>query len=538
MKREDLKGTGTLIILLIKRDRLRLLLWIAGIFFLIFSMTATFSQVFTDDAEIISMISMFMANPAMRAFLAPASGVSLGSFVMMRSSTVFAVLIALFSSMTVIRHTRQNEENGRAELIGSTIVGRHAGLISSLVVSVAANIILILLIAAAFLSFSLPAGGSLAAALSLGMTGIVFAGLAAVSAQIAESSRGANGIAGLCMGAAFLFSAIGNMLGKLDAGGTELSSAWPVWLSPFGWYQQVYSFQQNRIVILLLPLTLFALTTIVALKLEQHRDVGMGMIAAGRGPARAVNNLCHPLGLAFRLQRNTLGIWLIVMIVFGSIFGLSSGEFNEAISELDRATDIFGNVFGMEEVFMMIIIGILGSFTIIYTVQAFNRMAGEEKNGFLEPLLATKLGKLKWLASHLIFIFAGTSIVLLITGLAGAIASMGNPEIRFEKIIESAALQIPAALVIAGIALLMYGLFPRWSSIVAWSALGISLIAGPFLGPALDLPTWLQNLSPFTHVPSPMDDMSTLPVIILCATALLLSIAGMAAFYRRSIRKQ
>ena len=538
MKLRSAMGIGSITCLIIKRDRLRLTLWILGIAFLTMSLTATFKNVFTDDAELISMITMFMANPAMRVFLAPASGVSLGGFIMMRSSTVIAVLIALFSILTIIRHTRQNEEIGRSDMMGSLAVGRHAGLLASVIVTVCSNLLIALLLAGTFIGFGLPAEGALAAGAALGMMGIAFTGLAAICAQLAESSRGANGLGGLVIGASFLFSAIGNMLGTLEAGGTQLSSTWPVWLSPFGWYQQVHAFHQNNSWMIVIPAVCFIICLIVALKLENHRDVGAGMIPAGRGPERAAAYLLKPAGLAFRLQRSSLFIWLAVMAVLGVIFGLSSGEFNEAISDLDRADEIFGDVFDMDEIFMMIIIAILSSFSIFYTVQAFSRMLSEEKNGFLDNLMATKLSKMKWLISHMLFVYIGTASVIAMTGIAAAVTSAGNPDIRFMKVIESAVIQIPAAFILAGLAMLFFGYLPRWSTSLAWLVLGISLMAGPFLGPALDLPDWIKNLSPFTHVPEPTETIKLMPMAAMSAISVLLTAAGMFGFYNRSLKRQ
>ena len=43
---------------------------------------------------------------------------------MSRGYVTLAILAAVMSALTVVRHTRQNEETGRAELLGAGVVGR------------------------------------------------------------------------------------------------------------------------------------------------------------------------------------------------------------------------------------------------------------------------------------------------------------------------------------------------------------------------------------------------------------------------------
>ena len=61
---------------------------------------------------------------------------------MVRDYVTLAVLAALMSTFAVVRHTRQNEELGRAELLGATVVGRYAGLTAAVIVAVAADVVL------------------------------------------------------------------------------------------------------------------------------------------------------------------------------------------------------------------------------------------------------------------------------------------------------------------------------------------------------------------------------------------------------------
>jgi len=535
MKTNAFLGTGTLAVLALKRDRIRLAIWILGIALLLGFMVAAFGAMLPTDQDIINMATGHGGNPVMRVFLGPISGVSLGGFMMFRISTMFAVMIAFFGILTVTRHTRHNEETGCEELTGSTVVGRHAGLLAALIVTTAGNILLAVLLALAFIVNGHPVGGSFAAGAALGAVGIAFAGVAAITAQLADTTRGANGMAGMAMGAAFLISGVGNMLGDFNPATISITSAWPVWLSPFGWYQQVHSFYENNWWILLLFAAFFVLTLNAAFMLNSRRDVGMGIIPARKGPAAASPGLLSPLGLAWRLQRKLFMGWSIAALVFGAVLGGATTELSERMSGMERA-EVLGDIFGTSEIFAMALVAILGPFIVFYTVQAFLRMVSEEADGLAETILATAVTRLQWILSHITCFVLGTLAILLALGFGAAVVSIIEPDIRVLKLLEAAMIQAPAILVLAGLSIMIFGLAPRWSGTLAWAALVISMLAGPFFGPALDLPQWAQNISPFTHTPFPTETITATPIIVLLLIAAVLSAGGLISFSRRSIQ--
>jgi len=534
MKTGAFLGTGTLTVLALKRDRIRLTLWILGIALLLGFMVAAFGKMLPSDQDIINMATAHGSNPVMRVFLGPISGVSLGGFLMFRISTMFAVMIAFFGILTVTRHTRHNEETGCEELIGSTVVGRHAGLLAALIVTTAGNILLAVLLALAFIVNGHAAGGSFAAGVALGAVGIAFAGVAAITAQLADTTRGANGLAGLAMGAAFLVSGVGNMLGDFNPATISITSAWPVWLSPIGWYQQVHSFYENNWWILLLFTAFFVLTVNAAFMLNSRRDVGMGLIPARKGPAAASPCLLSPLGLAWRLQRKLFMVWSIAAMIFGAVLGGATTELADRMSGMERA-EALGDIFGTSEIFTMALVAILGPFIIFYTVQAFLRAVSEEANGLTEPILATAVTRLQWILSHIAIFVLGTLAILLALALGAAVASIIEPDIRVLKLLEAAMIQAPSILVLAGLSIMIFGLAPRWCGTLAWAALIISMLTGPFFGPALDLPQWMQNISPFTHAPSVTEPVSAAPIIALLLIATVFTVIGLLSYSRRSM---
>ena len=158
-----------------------------------------------------------MASPAQRALYGNVYNDSLGAVGIWKAG-MFHLLIAVAVILTVIRHTRADEETGRTELLDSTAVGRYASLTAALLLSFGASMLtgLIGFARTAHASTS-PPPGSLAFGLALAGSGLVFTAVAAVAAQLSPSARFARGAAFAVLAAAFTLRAVG------DAGSARLT---------------------------------------------------------------------------------------------------------------------------------------------------------------------------------------------------------------------------------------------------------------------------------------------------------------------------
>ena len=192
-----LVGTGKLIRLILRRDRLLLPLWIYGLCLVLISFPSSLRALFPTAAERLQ----YADNPGFVALYGRLSGPSLGELVAWRAGFV-PVIVGLISVLVVIRHTRVEEETGRRELLGATVVGRHAGLAAALAATFGANLVLAALVALSMISQHLPATGSLAFGVELAAAGLMFAAVGGVAAQLTESASGARGIATTVLGAA------------------------------------------------------------------------------------------------------------------------------------------------------------------------------------------------------------------------------------------------------------------------------------------------------------------------------------------------
>ena len=216
-----------------------------------------------------------MASPAQRALYGNIYNDSLGAVGIWKAG-MFHLLIAVAVILTVIRHTRADEETGRTELIDSTAVGRYAGLTAALLLSFGASLLTGCDRRGGTATPTFPRGGSLAFGAALAGSGLVFTAVAAVAAQLSPSARFARGAAFAVLGAAFTLRAVG------DAGSAGVCPGCRRWAGrcrsgrtpATGGGCCCCTSRRQR------------LLTALAYRLLARRDVGAGLIAERPGPAR------------------------------------------------------------------------------------------------------------------------------------------------------------------------------------------------------------------------------------------------------------
>jgi len=534
-----LTGTIRLIRLGLRRDRILLPAWIVAICGLAWATVASYTATMSEAAQRVATATFAAGNPMARLFDGPASGTELGAMSTVESYQVLAILAALMSAQAVVRHTRQDEETGRAELLGSAVVGRHARLTAALAITLGAGLVLGGAVAGALVASDLGATGALAAGMAVTGIGWVFAGVAAVGSQVFATARGANAASGAVLGLAFVLRAVGDLLGHVADSGVQVISAWPSWLSPIGWGQQVRPFHEDNWWIAGLFGGLTLALVWLAFVLADHRDVGSGMVQARSGPAYAAPGLGSGLGLAWRLQRGTLLTWLGGLVAMGAVFGSVGQSTEDLVGENDQLREILarvapdGTVIDLYFALMMALLGIAAAG---YTVQVLLRMRAEETTGRLEPVLATAVHRQAWMGWHVAIAFVGTAVMLALAGLAGGVVH-GTMTGRWSEgiggLVAAGLAQSCAALALGGLVVAVFGLIPRWAGALAWGALASSLVMGQ-LGALLKLPQAVLNLSPFTHVPAvPAEAFSATPILGLLAAAAVLTVVGLFAFSRR-----
>ncbi|MER7458652.1 anibiotic ABC transporter [Micromonospora sp. NPDC126480] len=532
-------GTGRLARLALRRDRVKLGIWVLGTPLLGVALAGSVAGVYPDEQSRILYAETAATSVVARAFNGPIVSADLGAVVVAETYITLALLAALLSTFAVVRHTRQNEETGRAELLGAAVVGRHALLTAALIVVVGANLAAGVLLGLSFAATGLPLAGSLAAAGAIAGVGVAFTAVAAVTAQLSTTSRGANALAAATVGVAFLLRAAGDVLG--ERAGLRVESAWPSWLSPLGWGNQIRAFGDERWWVLALPVALLAAGVLAAFALADRRDVGAGLLAARRGPARAATGLLSPTGLLWRLNRGSLLGWAVAVAVLGISMGVAADEVNNMIAENPAAAEAIAAMGGGTDLVDAFLAAMLGLFALTigaYVVQALLRGRGDESDGVLEAVLATSVSRHRWLGTQVAGAVLGAGALVLLAGVTTGLGyglAAGDPVGRALELGGAALLRLPALLVVAGVVTAAFGLLPRWSVALSWTALIGFLLLGQ-LGAVLDLPQAALNLSPYTHVPSvPAVEVTVLPLVVLTGVGAVLLAAGLAGFRHRDV---
>ena len=529
-------GTGQLLRLALRRDRVVAGVWVLGLFAFAASQAASIISLYPTQADLDRLARTAAgigANPAVVALQGPAYDAgTYGGATAWQVVTPGVFLIGLMSMLLVTRHTRQEEETGRAELVSAGVVGRYAWLTSSLLFVLVVNVVLAAVTVAGYVAMGLPVAGSVALAVGCGLNGLVFAGVAAITVQVTEYARPANGMAFAALGAAFLLRAIGDT-------STELS--WLSWLSPIGWAERFQPFAGERWEVLLLPVALTGVLLAAAAALLVRRDLGAGVLATRLGPAAAPPWLGSPLALAWRLQRGALAGWVIGAAVAGLSFGVIAQDMVQFAAEDPETAELLAALGGsgsIADIYLAAILSWIGMLAAGYAVQATLRLRAEEAELRAEQVLATATPRTGWAGSHLVVAAVGSAVVLAVGGLLAGLAHglrSGDLGGELPRVLGGALVQLPAVWVMAAVGAALFGLLPRLVVGATWAVLAGVLFVTMF-GEPLQLSQLVLDVSPFAHLPRlPAAAFTAAPLAWLLAVAVLLAAAGLAGFRRRDL---
>jgi ABC-2 type transport system permease protein len=528
-------GTGQLSKLAFRRDAAILVACVFGIAALLAITARNLKVLYPTAASRLAVAAKAGANPALRFLLGRLNGTSVGAFLAARWAVWGAAFTVLLTIFIVVRHTRADEETGRLELVRSAAVGRQAPLTAALLAAATANLAIVLLTFLWLWRLGLPVAGSGALALSIGGCGLVFGGVAAVAAQLAVTARAARGIALAALGAAFLLRAVG------DAGSAGLS--WLSWASPLGWVELTRAFGSagERWWALTLPLAASAVLVAAAFLLAAWRDHSAGLLPDRPGRADASGLMRGPLGLAWRLQRPVLAAWLAAFVFAFAAFGAGANGVGSIIggsATLKRYLLRVGYQATITDAYLSALMLIAGLAAAVYATSAVLRLRTEETGNLAEPVLAAAIGRTRWALSHISVAAGGACLLLAAAGLSTGLSYgilTGSVSTQLPQLLAAAAARLPAVMVLPAVAVLLFGLLPWESTALAWTAVALVVVIAVF-GPPLQWATWMMDISPFTHIPKlPGGTVTAEPLLWLCAAALALSTAGLAALRRRDL---
>jgi ABC-2 type transport system permease protein len=296
----------------------------------------------------------------------------------------------------------------------------------------------------------------------------VLPGQVGSSHPLASGARAARGIAIAVLGAAFLARAVGDSAG---AGGP----AWLTWLGPLGWTEMLRPFAGEHWWVLALPLAVFAAGTWLAFTLAARRDLGAGLLPDRPGRPSASAALAGPAALAWRLQWPSLAGWAAGYALLFAVCGAAAVGIGQLVGTSGALRTEFTRIGGQAVIvnaYLAALMLLAGLGAAACAVMAVLRLRAEESGNLADPVLAGSVGRVRWGLSHVMVAVAGTALLLAVAGVAtglgyGIRAGGTGPEIA--RMLGAGVAQLPAALVIAGIAVAAVGLAPRASAGRPWA---------------------------------------------------------------------
>ncbi|KRL94429.1 ABC transporter permease [Levilactobacillus hammesii] len=513
--------TGRLTGLALRRDRLRILIWVLILAGLMVGVAFKFTDIFGTPHEI-AAIKGTLKSPAMVALLGAFKFTNNPSTAQIFSTEMvvfMAITQIVMNIMLGVHATRGEEDQGITELVRSRAVGQLAPLTAAALELVIINSFIAILYGVG-LGFSNMHGitteGNWAVAIGLAATSLGFGILGLVTAQLADHSASATGLAYGLFGLAYVVRMM-----------TDVQNPDYTWWSPLGWVEKISPYYHPNWLPIFLSLATALILYLLAATINLHRDLNAGALATRPGRRTASSFLRGPASLLWRREHNVIIGWIIGL----AILAMTYGSIYNSIGDMLKTNPTMQQVFGSNVIheanhamlvsFTSTLVILMAALATIPGMQLIYKLYSDETNGWLESLYARPLSR-----TRLFFSYLCTGLLSSIVAFGVAVSSLilvGNATLshpkdgltRFE-FWQAIWGQLPAILVFLGIATALIGWWPRLRTL-NWLYLGIGFIT-IYMGGMLKLPKWLQRLAPLgwmNKVPSHNVEWSTFSWMIV-----------------------
>ena len=527
---DTLAGAGTMLRLVLRRNRVRLAVWWVVLVGLFAYVGAYYTDVFDTQAALDDFAAL-SNTPAIKALTGLAAAPdTLGGAVWTKIWMTCALSLAFGVVFLVTRNGRADEELGRTELLRSRVLGLHAYSAASWLVNAVLCVAVGAGVALASAAGGLdPAGagitGSLVVGASVAGVGLVALGVGALAGQVTSTSRGANALGSVVLGVFYVLRMVG------DLGDGRLT-----WVSPVGWGQEMRPWGANRWWPFALLVALAGALLAVAARLEARRDLGAGLMPERPGPAGAPARYATPLGLALRLQRGPVIGWSVTVVLSALLFGSVVEAMTDLLDDAGSSTTAMIGGTGVDALLSLLVV-MIAMVTTVFALQSAVSLRADEASGIVEPQLAGALSRSRWALQRLLIPAVGTAVLLLVGGAgmgAGYGSVIGDPG-QTSRLAVAALAYWPAVMVLVGVAVALFGWLPRLAIPLTWGVLAAMWFI-VLIGDALHLPGWLLDALPFSATPTqPLEPLTWTPLVVMTVVAAALIWSGLDRFARRDV---
>ena len=526
-------NTSNILKLIVLREKFKLIAWSVGIVFFVLVVAFAYPELFP-ESEQLAVMAQLMENPAMVAMFGKPYGVdnpTVASLFATEMNIFMLATTAIMSILVMTRYTRGDEEDGTLELVKSFPVGRIAPIIAVTIYVFVLNLLIGSLVAMSLILFahsSFTFVGSWVFGLSIAFSGIVFASIASIYAQLTQNTRTALTFSFATLGFFYILRGFG-----------DVNFPFISYFSPLGLLHNSEVFVNNYLWPLLLTLFISLVLFAFAYHLNNKRDVGSGLLKAKDGKSDASSLLKTQFGLASTLLRTSFITWVVVLFILGASYGSIFGNLEAFFESNVQLRELFLNTHegSLEIQFLstimavMVVTATLGSLLILF------KLTGEEKKGRTLMLYANSLSRKELFLTYGILGIIATFILTFsgVLGMYGATLSVMSEPFTFYEVFISAFTFYPAILVFMGLGMLLMGISLRKTWLI-WLYLVFAFILFYF-GNMLNFKEWMLNLSPFEYMPKlPLEETKPMTAIITTLIAIASGTLGYILYLNRDMQ--
>lgn len=530
-------GSGILSKFIVKRDRVRLFVWLAALAGFVIAFIPVFYNMFGEGAGGVmekSVMVEMMKNPAMIAIVGPVygaanytTGAMYANFMLVFSAMIAAVM----NIFLVARHTRHDEELGRLEVIRSLPVGRLSNYTSTMSVVVILNVVLTVLTGLGMFLVrqdGMNFNGCMLFAACLGVTGLFFAAVTAIFCQLSANNKTATTAALFFMLILYMLRAAGDMKSE------TLSR-----ISPLGLILRTKTFVSNHWWPVLVVGGISIVLMVLAAYLAGIRDLGRGLFPEKPGRRHASALLSSPYGLAFKLLRNMIIIWAVTIFVLAGMYGSVFGDIDSFLSSNATLKAIFltNPKFSAVEQFMSLLMVVMSVISAIPVLSFVGKVASEEKQGHAENIFGKSVSRHAQLLSYLIPTLVMGALFQLLTALGfwsvGSVVLDTVPSLGI--FLKAAFIYLPGIYVFVGLSVFLTAYLPGKTTL-AYAYLAYSFFM-VYLGKIAGFPEWTTKTTPFGFISQyPIEKVHVLPLVVLSLIAVVLGALGFIGYRKRDVK--
>ena len=478
----------------------------------------------------------FGSNAGVSALVGPAHDIqTVAGFTVWKCLAVLAVVGAVWGLLTATRLLRGEEDAGRWELLLAGQTTRRAAAAQALV-GLACGVAVLWTVSAVITvvvgrssKVDISAPGALFLAVAVVAAAAMFLAVGALASQLAATRRQASAYAAAALGVSYALRMVADS-------GTGLG--WLRWTSPLGWVEELQPLTAPHPLALLPIVGLIAVLGFLAVRLAGERDLGSSMLDDHASSAPHTGLLSGPSGLDLRLARPTLAGWGVGIAAYGLVLGLvakSAGSAISSSSSLTRAFSRLGAVgaeayLGVAFLLMAVLVAFVASGQI-------SSARAEEAEGRLDHLLVRPVSRWSWLVGRL----GVVTVVLLLGGLVAGVftwlgAASQQSGVSFGTVLQAGLNVVPPAVCILGLGALVFGIWPRASTVATYGVLVWSFLV-ELVGGIVGLNHWVLDTSVFHQMaaaPAVSPDWTSGGVLL--AVGVVAGLAGVIAFNFRDLQ--